>query len=319
MTTLPSPRTIADVAPDLAAGRLSPVELLQDALRRIEALEPRLHAFITLRPDEAIDAARTALRQKDVSDVTIFYRRTREEMPAFAEETLGAVQEGITLEALVTPARILSLAGKLTGLECVRNRLGGIDASGRRTPVPIPGSEFTIDLDTLIVAISEQPDVDSISPVGEPALRITESGTLEVNRMTLGTSRPGVFAGGDVTTGPNTVIDAIAAGKRAATMIDRYLTGTELEQPEKHIMPSVYIPPITVSVEQLQAARAEPHRTPAHLRRGTFTEVEMALLEADARREASRCLRCDLEFTKPAVKPQALRPDKQWLKWEQLV
>jgi NADPH-dependent glutamate synthase beta subunit-like oxidoreductase len=197
--------------------------------------------------------------------------------------------------------KILSEKGKLTGIECVRNRLGEIDSSGRRKPVPIPGSEFTLKLDTLIVAISEQPDVDSISPVGETALKINKDGMLEVDRQSLTTSRPGVFAGGDVTTGPNTVVDAIAAGKRAALMIDRYLTGEELKQIEKHQMPGVYVPPIELSEEELaQLRRVEPPRAPAEHRCSTFTEVEMTLLEADARREASRCLRCDLDFTRPA-------------------
>lgn len=254
--------------------------------------------------NSALDAARTALRQKDVSGVTILYRRTREEMPAFEEEVEAAIEENITLETLVTPVKILSEKGVLTGVECMRNRLGEIDSSGRRKPVPIPGSEFTLKLDTLIVAISEQPDVDSISPVGETALKINKDGMLEVDRQTLTTNRPGVFAGGDVTTGPNTVVDAIAAGKRAAVMIDRYLAGEELKQIEKHLMPVVYVPPIELSEAELsQLRRVEPPRAPAEHRCSTFTEVEMTLLEADARREASRCLRCDLDFTCPAPAP----------------
>jgi NADH-quinone oxidoreductase subunit F len=258
------------------------------------------HVVVVGGGNSAIDAARTALRQSGVTEVTILYRRTREEMPAFAEEIEAAIEEGIKLETLITPLKILSEKGKVTGIECIRNSLGEIDASGRRKPVPIKGSEFKLQLDRIIVAISEQPDVDSITPHGERAIKITDDGKLAVDSQTLTTSRPGVFAGGDVTTGPNTVIDAIAAGKRAAVMIERYLTGEEMKQLEKHVMPSIYIPPAPVSEQELlESRRVELPRADAQARRGTFTEVEMRLAEKEAKREARRCLRCDLDFTQP--------------------
>jgi NADH-quinone oxidoreductase subunit F len=253
--------------------------------------------------NSAVDAARTALRQKDVKSVTLLYRRTREEMPAFGEEVDAAHEETIKLETLVTPVRILTDRGRLTGIECIRNKLGEIDYSGRRKPVPIPNSEFILPLDTLIVAISEQPDVDSISPAGEPELRIQEDGTLYADKYDLSCSRPGVFAGGDVVTGPNTVVDAIAAGKKAARMMDRSIRGVPLRQAEPLRLPRVYVEPVKVSEEELkELRRAEPPRAAMSQRTGSFAEVEMALPEDDARREAVRCLRCDLDFTQSQEK-----------------
>jgi NADH-quinone oxidoreductase subunit F len=248
--------------------------------------------------NSAVDAARTAVRQEGVQGVTLLYRRTREEMPAFEEEIEAALEEGIKLETLVIPNKILRENGSLVGIQCIRAALGEVDYDGRHKPKPIPGSEFMLPLDTLIVAISEQPDVNSISPTGEPELKIREDGTLEVDKDTECCSRPGVFAGGDVVTGPNTVVDAIAAGKKAAVMINRYLRQDELQQREDPRIPDKYIEPLFMSDEEMaEIARAEAPRVPPQLRRRSFEEVETALSQADARREAARCLRCDLEFT----------------------
>ncbi|RJP75557.1 MAG: hypothetical protein C4524_11745 [Candidatus Zixiibacteriota bacterium] len=247
------------------------------------------------------------MRQQGVESVTILYRRTREEMPAFEEEIEAALEEGITLETLVTPVQVLSQDGTLTGVECVRNRLGELDSSGRRKPVPSPGSEFTLNLDTLIVAISESPDTDSIARDGDRCVSIRDDGTVTVDTDTLACCRPGVFAGGDVTTGPNTVVDAIAAGKKAAVMIDRYLKGEELHPPAEVRRPRHYIEPSNLSEEELaRIRRAEPPRVPPEVRRRSFAEVEMSLSVHDATTEARRCLRCDLDFThhmKPESSP----------------
>ncbi len=248
--------------------------------------------------NSAIDAARTALRQEGVESVTLLYRRTREEMPAFEEEIEAAIEEGITLETLVSPIKVLSRKGRLTGIECARNRLGELDASGRRKPIPEPGTEFKLKLDTLIVAISESPDTDSISPEGSACLKIREDGTLAVDQATLICSQPSVFAGGDVTTGPNTVVDAIAAGKKAALMIERYLVGQQLRQPTEAHRPHHYVEPCNLSAEELdKIRRAEPPKMPVEQRRRSFSEVEWCLSKEDAEQEARRCLRCDLEFT----------------------
>jgi NADH-quinone oxidoreductase subunit F len=221
-------------------------------------------------------------------------------MPAFAEEIEAALQEGIRLETLVAPVGILSEAGSLSGIECIKNELGEVDVSGRRRPVPIPGTQHTIPLDTLIVAISEGSDTDCVSVAGANRIEVDEKkGTVRVDPETLCTNRPGVFAGGDVVTGPNTVVEAIAAGKKAAIIIERYLLHEPLRQPAQPRLPRHYIPPPTNGQDGQTRKRVEMPRVSAPSRRRSFAEVEMALSVDEARYEARRCLRCDLEFTQP--------------------
>ncbi|MCY2930961.1 MAG: FAD-dependent oxidoreductase, partial [Planctomycetota bacterium] len=174
--------------------------------------------------NSAMDAARVAFRQSGVKGVTMFYRRSREEMPAYAEEIHAGLEEGIQIEELVAPVAVLAKNGKLTGMRLIRNELGEPDASGRRKPVPVPGSEFEVELDTLIVAISEEPQGEDLK-----GLALTKWGTMRVNPESLAGDRAGVFGGGDVVNGPGTVIEAIGAGKNAAAMIDRYVKGKLLK------------------------------------------------------------------------------------------
>jgi NADH:ubiquinone oxidoreductase subunit F (NADH-binding)/NADPH-dependent glutamate synthase beta subunit-like oxidoreductase/(2Fe-2S) ferredoxin len=245
--------------------------------------------------NSAVDAARVALRQEGVSSVTLFYRRLRPDMPALKEEVDLAIEEGIQLETLVTPVKIDSRDGCLTGIQCVRNELGARDSSGRRHPNPIRGTEFLRRLDTLIITIGDEPDIDYMASMG---IEINERGTLRTDPDTLATSRAGVFAGGDVVTGPNTVVDAIASGKKAAVMIGRYLRREKMKPSEPMRIPQVYVAPCGISEEEAgELRRAEPPTLPIELRKRSFSEVELPLLEEDARREAKRCLRCDLEFT----------------------
>ncbi|MBN2351354.1 MAG: FAD-dependent oxidoreductase [Spirochaetales bacterium] len=279
--------------------------------------------------NSAVDAARVALRQKDVESVVLFYRRTRGEMPAYEEEVEAALEEGVTietlvspvkiharreeieaavregveLETLVTPTRILSRGGAFTGIECVRNRLGDADASGRRRPVPVPGTEFRTPLDTLIVAIGERP---SSTALGKMGVALDKGGRVLADRVTLLTNIPGVFAAGDLVTGPNTVVDAITAGKKAARLIDRHLHGLELETPSRRrVRPEAFIAPANVSDKELETARrAAPPALPVAKRRHNFTEIDSALSEAAARKEARRCLRCDLDFIDKAMIPE---------------
>jgi NADH-quinone oxidoreductase subunit F len=245
--------------------------------------------------NSAVDAARVALRQQGVESITILYRRTRPDMPALVEEVNAALEEGVRLETLVSPVRIISSGDHICGIECVRNELGSIDASGRRNPVSVGGSEFQVALDTLIVTIGDEPRIDYISAMGIE----TVNGRLRIDAETLATNRLGVFAGGDVVTGPNTVVHAIAQGKAAALSIARYLRGEPLKTPSELRRPKIYVEPVTLS----SADRAEPPMVPATLRKQDFTEVELSLSEEQARREACRCLRCDLEFTRPPGKP----------------
>jgi NADPH-dependent glutamate synthase beta subunit-like oxidoreductase len=170
----------------------------------------------------AMDAARTVL-QLGASSVTILYRRSRDEMPAIPWETKEAENEGVKLEFLVSPKRIIGENGKLSAIECVRMQLGEPDETGRRASTPLEGSDFTRKTDMVILAIGESPDIGFLPS----EIEVNPNGTLYVNPLTMETSVKGVFAGGDVVTGPATVIEAIRAGKCAAESIDSYLRSLE--------------------------------------------------------------------------------------------
>ncbi len=250
--------------------------------------------------NSAIDAARIAVRQEGVEQVTIIYRRTREEMPAYAEEIEAAIEEGVVLSNLLSPVSVQTDDGAIVGLQCIKNELGPVDSSGRRRPVPIAGSEHVLPLDTLIVAVGEKPELENIR-AAESDIEMTKWGSIAADPRTQTTSRKGLFAGGDVVTGPNTVVDAIAAGKKAAVTIDRYLSGQELQQPGDGARPSRRVEPgpgrqSPASAEHSQRLTS-PHALASN-RRSTFAEVELVVTEEVAQREASRCLRCDLEFSR---------------------
>jgi NADH-quinone oxidoreductase subunit F len=247
--------------------------------------------------NSAIDAARMAMRLNAVEEVTILYRRTRDEMPAFVEEIDAADQEGIRIESLVTPVGIVSNNGTLAGLECIRNELGDADDSGRRRPVPIEGTEHIIDLDTLIVAIGEDSGIDAITPARSSRIDTTPWNTVKTDATTMQTNRPGVFAAGDVVRGPNTVVEAIADGKKAAIIIERFIKNEPLLHPMSARLPRVYVEPVADETA-LGGDRAQTPRAPADWRKRNFAEVEVTLSQAEARRESLRCLRCDLEFTR---------------------
>jgi NADPH-dependent glutamate synthase beta subunit-like oxidoreductase len=230
-------------------------------------------------------------------------------MPAFPEEIEAALQECVRLETLVAPIGILSEAGKLSGIECINNELGEIDQSGRRRPVAVPGTQHVVPLQTLVVAISEGSDTDCVAVAGANQLDVDEARkTIRVGEETLATNRPGVFAGGDVVTGPNTVVDAIAAGQKAALMIDRYLRGQALVQPHGLRRPSVYVEPAKANGDgSYEAPRVDLPRLDVDARRQSFQEVERTLSLEDAMHEARRCLRCDLEFVTHEKEQEPLR------------
>ena len=245
--------------------------------------------------DSAVDAARVSIRQENVESVTLFYRRTRQEMPALKEEVDAALLEGVKLETLVSPVKIRSKEGHIKGIECITNKQDEIDASGRRRPIPVPGTEHFSPLETLIITIGDVPDIDYISSMG---INVTDWGALQVDKETLATNIDGVFGGGDVVTGPNTVVEAIAAGKKADVMIDRYLREEELKQPPQIQLPQIYIEPPEVSEEELsKSRRVIPPTISIENRKKSLDEVEKTISVKEARAEARRCMRCDLEFT----------------------
>lgn len=235
----------------------------------------------------AIDASRTALRL-GAKDVTIVYRRSRAEMPASDEEIDEAfLREGVHFQFLAAPIRITKDNGWLK-MQCIRMKLGRVDASGRRRPEPVKGSEFNMEINTVIVAIGETPDIPS-----QFELRRSKDNTLMAAPDTLATSREGVFAGGDGVTGPASVIEAIAAGRKAATSIDMYLGGEgiieeTLAPPEGIAMPLDILKPA-------EEKRLPIPSLPLSERLDSFAEVERPYPEEMAVKEAKRCLRCDLE------------------------
>jgi NADH-quinone oxidoreductase subunit F len=245
--------------------------------------------------NSAVDAARVARRQKRVTGVTIYYRRTEAEMPAYHEEIEAAIEEGIEIIPLVTPVEVLSRENTMVGIRFLKNELGDKDSSGRRSPVPVKGSEFDVALDTLIVAISEEPAADALA-----GLKVSRWKTLDVNPESLQTSQPGVFGGGDVVSGPRTVIEAIGDGKRAALMIDRYLHNKMLKKINVVKLPSVFVEPSEAEESDDVVERVRSPLLPVQQRHGCFKEVELGVTEIQAVREARRCLRCDLDFTQPA-------------------
>ncbi|MDO8785645.1 MAG: FAD-dependent oxidoreductase, partial [Syntrophales bacterium] len=172
----------------------------------------------------AIDAARTALRM-GAKEVSIIYRRSRNEMPANEEEIEEAEEEGVKFLFLAAPTEVVPKDGDNVFLRLVLMELSEPDASGRKRPVPVPGSDFFVESDTIISAIGQAPDLSFLEGTG---LSTTARGTIKVDPLTLQTSREGVFAGGDAVTGPGIAIDAVAAGKEAALSIDRYLRGEDL-------------------------------------------------------------------------------------------
>jgi len=242
--------------------------------------------------NSAIDAARVAKRLG--KETTILYRRTRVEMPAIKSEIEEALLEGIDIQYLAAPVNVLSNNGKIEGMECIRMKLSDMDESGRRRPVPIEGSEFKVDVDTLILAISQEPDVSML--VGENGLKVSSWSTLEVDPETLVTNVEGIFAGGDVVSGPNTVTAAMSHGKIAAQMIDKFVCGEKLERKYEVTRPAARVEAVELSEEEVQSLkRPEMPAIPVDQRTASFKEVELGFGEAAAIAEAKRCLRCDLE------------------------
>ncbi|AFL94844.1 glutamate synthase beta chain-related oxidoreductase containing 2Fe-2S and 4Fe-4S clusters [Thermococcus cleftensis] len=257
----------------------------------------------------AMDVARTALRLG--AKVTVVYRRSKAEMPANEREVEEAMEEGVEFMFLTNPVRILG-DGRVEEVELVKMKLGEPDSSGRRRPIPIEGSEFRVKADNVILAIGQYCDEGFLNSLGIEAKR----GKAVVDEVTLQTSIPGVFAGGDLVLGPSTVIESIATGRRAAIMIDLYLKGkldkakAVLTEPEKHIeevlsdddlyrvlfdlRPYNHWKRVTEKdyegVERKPRAKVkllEPER-----RKKTFDEVEPALSEEEVLKEAQRCMSC---------------------------
>ncbi len=235
----------------------------------------------------AIDAARTTARL-GTNKVNILYRRSREEMPADQSEVELALEEGIEFVFLVTPIRIQRKNGRLN-VTCIRMELGEPDAGGRRQPVPIAGSEFNMELDTLISAIGQAPQTP-----GDFNVRIGKGSTIQVDPVTLNTNRPGIFAGGDAVTGPATVTQALAAGRLAAYRINDYLKHHYPlpVREERDTLKGELLPETIEAIRKI--GRIEPPVLSPETRAKDFQTTEMVYDWETATNEARRCLRCGM-------------------------
>ncbi len=257
--------------------------------------------FVGKRPvivgggNTAIDCVRTLIRL-GAEEVTLVYRRTRAEMPANEVEIIAAEHEGVKFAFLAAPTRVVGDEnGNVTHLEYLKMELGEPDASGRRRPVPVEGSETLLATDMVISAIGQRPDVAFKEGRGGAAdsLAITRWNTIDNEPVTLQTSMPKVFTGGDAATGASLVVEAIGGGRRAARSIHQYLTGEEVKAPEKvlfkkHIPGTIFdhVPGI------IPSKRAEMPEMEVEERIKCFEEADLVISEETAIKEAGRCLNC---------------------------
>lgn len=241
----------------------------------------------------AMDCVRTA-RRLGFTDVKLLYRRTEKEMPADHVEIAESKEEGVAFHTLVAPVKIHAAGGKVAGLECVKMTLGAPDASGRRKPVPAEGSNFVMNCDAIVPAIGQACEVDRFAPEG---VEVNKWGQLNANPVTLRTTAPNVFGGGDCVTGPSTLVAALAAGRRAARSIAEYLDTGDCRADGRDWLD---IAVATLAKETrgdeapfsvLTHRHHPPVREPEE-RTADFEEVEGGLSPAQARQEAARCLRC---------------------------
>jgi len=259
-------------------------------LREVElgiAAHPGKRVAVIGGGDVAMDIARTCRRMG--AEVTIAYRRERKDMPASEEEIADAIAEKIELKELVAPKSIRRANSGLA-LELDECELRDFDRSGRRRPVPIEGSVITREYDTIFSAIGQTSDLDFAESLE------TKRDTIAVDRHRLLTSLPGVFAGGDVVSGPARVVDALAHGKTAAVEIDRYLAKKRGGQPYAETLEKIKVT-MTLPKEVIETPMAEIPKLDPEERIKDFTaEVELGFDEETARKECGRCLRCDVSW-----------------------
>ena len=235
----------------------------------------------------AVDAARTALRL-GAETVTVVYRRTRAEMPAYEKEVEEAEKEGVRFEFLAAPVELTANRGKLEQVRLQRMELGEFDRSGRRRPVAKKDSEYTLPADLLIPAIGQTLDPAKI--FDGVRLKLNEMGYIAVDPNNGQTSEPWIFAGGDAVSGPSSVIEAVAAGEKAAVGIDLFLGGKNRAFWRKDHEVDTFFDP---EADPVETPRAAPKLIPVSKRKGSFTEVEATWTRNVALAEAKRCLRCD--------------------------
>ncbi|MGD9248889.1 MAG: FAD-dependent oxidoreductase [Desulfobacteraceae bacterium] len=257
--------------------------------------------------NSAIDCVRTLLRL-GCEKVYIVYRRTRKEMPANEVEIVASEHEGIQFQFLAAPTKVIKDdQGRVKGLEYLQMELGEPDASGRRRPVPIEGSETILDVDMLISAISQQPDISFLEKEKEKDnIAITRWSTFDNDEETLQCSLPYLFTGGDVATGPSLVVDAIGAGRRAARSIHQYITGEQIKGSAKSLRKKHIAESLFETVPGVEKKRRTPMpELEVDERIHSMVEVDQVISEEDAAYESNRCLDCCRLCYNPDAKSNA--------------
>jgi formate dehydrogenase beta subunit len=242
----------------------------------------------------AIDCVRSSLR-RNKENVHLVYRRTRNEMPADAAEIHDAEEEQVQFHFLTAPVRIMAENGRVVGLECIKMALGEPDGSGRPRPIPVEGSQFVFECDTIIAAIGQRVDLSMLA--GLKDVQTTQWNTIRVDEFTQQSSRPKLFFAGDCETGPDALITACAGGRRAALSIDRLINNLPLTYDDDHYFEQffkqiqIYDP--NEEIRKVEPRnRLKPAMLPPDTRKRSFDEVEQVFSAQEAVAEAERCLRC---------------------------
>ncbi|UCD96456.1 MAG: FAD-dependent oxidoreductase [Candidatus Bathyarchaeota archaeon] len=256
--------------------------------------------------DVAIDAARTAVRLG--ADTTIFYRRSREEMPADPENVEMAIEEGVKIQFLKSPTACVGKDGRITGLRSMEMQLGEVDEQGRRTPIPIEGSDSITETDYIIIAVGARLEESLL----QPNFEIAEKGLLKTNTA-MATEAKGVFAGGDAVSGPTSVIDAIAMGRQTAKSIDTYLGGDgDIDEKSRVEEPPKWLGRVDNFADR---KRLRAPRITLDERRNGFSLVELPCNKELAVAEATRCLQCDLRLRLQT----ASLPPERWQQFDESI
>jgi formate dehydrogenase major subunit len=276
---------------ETASGILSGIGFLRAV---VEGRPPEVgkNVVVVGGGNTAMDAARTAVRL-GAENVTVVYRRSRDEMPANSIEIEEAEEEGVKFQLLTNPKGYICSGDRIQELECLRMKLGEPDASGRRRPVAVEGSEFTVPVDTVILAIGQATEKDEIEKCG---LQVSSRGNVEADPETGATSLPGVFSAGDCVTGPRTVVEAIGAAKKAALAMDRYLAGEDIAPAREEFNCTMGenwedIDPSVLADKEKLPRREEDIIAPEKRKTG-FEEFNLGLAAEAALEETKRCLSC---------------------------
>jgi formate dehydrogenase beta subunit len=272
---------------DLVEGFVQGIDFLREIQEKCSDIKPVKKVFILGGGNVAIDCARSCLRL-GFGHVEILYRRSRAEMPALTEEIAEALKEGVKIRYLTAPLKVNSKWGRIDSLECVKMKLGEPDGSGRRKPIPLEGSNFTLKAEMVIAAVGQE--IDTAFMTEKDRKILARGNKIQVDPISCRTDKEGVFAGGDCVTGPATLIEALDMGNRAARSIDAYLQGQEFN--ETRVFAGIDtasqrgkgFPPMK-GVVQLSTS-------PGSDTLSDFVEVEKGFTQNEAMEEARRCLRC---------------------------